>query len=298
MLSRIEFFFTETFTSLRRHPAMAVAAILCVASTLFVASMAGVAWLNAHYWVETKIDSVRFNVFFQPEASSEDSNLAVKRIEALSGVESVEFVSKETAWQKLQKEDPKLAREFSDNPYPDEAVVKAKDVSQIPLLVKQVSSWSDIVHSVKDYSDFTSKIEALREQVSRGGFVMGLILALLSLVIIHHTIELTLYARRKEIHIMALVGATPTTIAMPFLLEGFFYGICGAGIALGCTFMLYRYVSESLLNNYRAHLLWDTTVLMNGVITILIAGVCLGLIGSVVSVIKYLHNPRSKLTNA
>jgi len=297
MLSRIEFLFTETFTSLRRHPAMAFAATLCVASTLFVASMAGIMWLNAHYWVDTTISRVRFDVFFQPETSSEEADATVKRLQALSGVESVEFVSKDIAWEKLKEKDPKLTREFQENPYPDMAVVKATEITYIPALVKQIKKWPE-VHNVKDFSEFTANMNVLRTNVSRCGFAMGIILALLSLVIIHHTIELTLYARRKEIHIMSLVGATPTTVALPFLLEGFFYGVCGAAIALTGTFLLYRYISDSLLRLYGAHLLWESSVLTNGIITILVAGALLGLIGSIASVIKYLLNPRSKLTNA
>ena len=297
MLSRLEFFFTETALSLRRHPAMAFAAIICVASTLFVASFAGLAYLNANYAVTSAIDKVRFNVFFQVETSRDEANAAVERLKALDGVDTVQFVPKEIAWHKLKTEDPTLAKEFATNPYPDEAVVKVRDVNQIAAISKDVSSWAE-VHDVRDQVEFAGRLETIRGGVGRFGFAMGILLAILSLVIIHHTIELTLYARRKEIHIMSLVGATPTTVAMPFILEGLFYGIFGAGVALGCAYILYRYVSSFLLNGYGAHLQWDQSVLANGCLTILIAGAALGFIGSVVSVTKYLHQPRSKVTNA
>jgi cell division transport system permease protein len=134
--------------------------------------------------------------------------------------------------------------------------------------------------------------------VSRIGAIAGIILAILSLVIIHHTIELTLYARRREIFIMSLVGATPATIAMPFVLEGIVYGLVGAGVALGCVYALYGYVADNLLRTINAHLLAGSAVLYQGLAILLAGGLALGLFGSLVSVIKYLNRPRSKVTNA
>jgi cell division transport system permease protein len=127
---------------------------------------------------------------------------------------------------------------------------------------------------------------------------MGGILLLLSLVIIHHTIELTLYARRKEIHIMSLVGASPTTVALPFLLEGVIYGIFGGGMAFGFLTLLYNFFVVLMKNEYNAHMLQDPQLLTRGTAAILIAGVGLGVIGSTASIVKYLRRPRSRVTNA
>lgn len=297
MLSRLEFFITETFLSFRRHPAMAFAATICVASALFVASLAGLAILNMDFAVQTEIDRLRISVFFFPETSAREADETFARIQSLPKVASAVFVGKDEAWAKLKKENPKLAAEVKENPYPDGVVVRATDVSALAGLEETISKWPN-VHSVASAPDVSSKLETFREAVGRIGFVAGIILAVLALVIVHHTIELTLYARRKEIGIMTLVGATPTTVATPFLLEGMLYGVFGAGIALGCAWLLYGVATQHLLHDYGIGLLQDQFLLSRGALAILVVGVALGLFGSVASVTKYMRRPRSRMTNA
>ncbi|MHB9024178.1 MAG: cell division protein FtsX [Armatimonadota bacterium] len=297
MLTRIEFILTETIISLRRHPTMAFAATICVAAALFVAGIVGLVILNAKFAADTALSQVRFNVYFQRETSRTEARLVYERIGKLDGVDSAEFVPKEKPWEELKIEDPKLFKSLKRNPYPDAVVVKATRVGNIPALKETLQRWADI-HHVQDPMDVAGKLESFQEAVQRIGSVIGFVLAVLSLVIIHHTIELTLFARRKEIHIMSLVGATPSTVALPFLLEGIIYGLFGGAVALGFLTLLYNFAVSAVLKEYSAHLQPVAELLPNGILAILVAGVGLGLIGSTASVIKYLSRPRSKVTNA
>lgn len=297
MLSRIEFLISETFISLRRHPAMAFAAVICIAASLFVSGIVGLVILNADHTVDNALGRVRFKVFFQTETSRQEAWVAYKDIAEMPGVATAEFVAKEKAWDALKKKDHELAALVQRNPYPDSVTVKPVDVNALPALKKEISSWPE-VHSVRSDTKVSRFLETARVAVNHGGAIVGVILAILSLVIIHHTIELTLYARRKEIFIMSLVGATPDTVAMPFLLEGIVYGLLGGGIAAGTLFVLYRFTVMYTSQTYHTHLLTGSIELTHGVYALLIAGAVLGLLGSVVSVVKYLHRPRSKTTNA
>ena len=297
MISKIEFCITETMTSFRRHPAMAFAAITCVAAALFVAGLMGLAILNARFAVDSVMDKVRFNVFFHRETTRDEAMKAYQRIEKLPGVASAEFVGKEEGWRRTISNEPDLEKLIGNNPYPDQVVVKAKELHAIPGLIEKLKKWPE-VHVVKDVPTVSAKLENISSGISRYGIIIGVILAVLSLVIIHHTIELTLYARRREIFIMSLVGATPTTIAMPFLLEGIVYGLIGAGVALGGLYSLYFYFSAAVWEKYSASLLHSPLLLRDGIVVLAAAGVILGLFGSLVSVLKYLNRPRSKMTNA
>ncbi|MHB0938388.1 MAG: cell division protein FtsX [Armatimonadota bacterium] len=298
-MSRFIFFITETVTSFRRHPTMAFAAITCVAAALFAVGLVGLSMLNIHHAVKSAEGKVRFKVFYRKDATRDEALRTNERIQLLSNVESVEFVSKETAWAQMTE-----GRGMNDlpmliekNPLPDGSVVKPRDIRNIPALVAVIEKWPG-VEKVRYVEQVSTALENISAGLGRVGLIAGIILAVLSLVIIHHTIELTLYARRREIFIMSLVGATPATIAMPFLLEGIAYGLVGAGVALGFVSALYKYVSNSLLQSFNAHLLDDPAVLTQGVIALLIGGLVLGLFGSLVSVIKFLNRPRSKVTNA
>ena len=301
MLSRIEYVLTETFLSLRRHPMMAFAATTCIAATLFVAGIVGLALLNASNAVDNALHSVRFVVFFQPEKSRPETWAAYKNILKLNGVnpdmKATEYRPKEKYWKQLQREDPDYVKLFTENPIPDAVAVSALDVSSIPALKKEISQWPE-VKSIGDAPEVTAFLLRVRQAVGRIGIGMALILLLLSLVIVHHTIELTLYARRKEIHIMSLVGATPATVALPFLLEGIIYGIIGGGISFSILYFLYRFFAAMMKSDFGAQIFQSHVMVTHGLIAMAIAGVCLGLSGSVVSVMKYLHRPRSRVTNA
>lgn len=297
MLSKLEFFITETVTSFRRHPTMAFAAITCVAAALFAVGLVGVSLANLHHAVRTAEDKVRFSVFYRLDTSRDDALRANSRIELLSRVESVKFVSKETGWAEMTKDNEDLPMLIGRNPLPDSSEVKPKDIRDIPTLAKTIEEWPE-VEKVRYVQQVSSTLENISAGLGRVAAIAGIVLVVLSLVIIHHTIELTLYARRREIFIMSLVGATPATIAMPFLLEGIAYGLAGAAVAFGCVSALYNYVANSLLEKYNTHLLTDAALTQYGILLLLAGGLVLGLFGSLVSVIKYLNRPRSKVTNA
>lgn len=299
MFSNLEYVLAETLLSLRRHPMMAFAATTCIAATLFVAGIVGLALLNASATVNSALSSVRFVVYFHPDASRRQTWAAFKRIQQLDGVVAgtAEFRPKEKYWEKLKREDRKLVELLGKNPVPDAAAVQAVDVARIPALEDEIRQWPE-VNSIGDSPEVTAFLQKVKRAVGRIGFGLAVILLVLSLVIVHHTIELTLYARRKEIHIMSLVGAAPTTVALPFLLEGVVYGVLGGGISFGFLYLLYQYFALMIQSDFGSRIFSSPDLLLRGLLALALAGVFLGLSGSIVSVVKYLHRPRSKMTNA
>lgn len=298
MISQLEFFITETFISLRRHPAMAFAAITCVASALFVAGMVGLVIANAQYAVEGVKNNVRFIVWFHPETTPDAAKLTFARVKTLANVdgEASQFVSRDKPWESLRKKDPGMWKLIGRNPFPDHVEVKARSIEAIPGLVETIQKWPE-VDTVRYSADVSRILINITAGISKIGGIAGIILIILALVIIHHTIELTLYARRREIFIMSLVGATPATIAMPFLLEGIIYGVIGGVVGVGCVYALYLYIVSSMVE-YSASLQTNPVILGHGALYLLLGGIGLGFLGSLVSVLKYLNRPRSRVTNA
>ena len=288
MFSRLEFFLTETILGFRRHPAMASAAIICVASALFVAGLIGLGILNADRMVKDEVGRVALRLL-QSADSRDDAPDAANRIAQLPGVTTTEFVTKETGLGEMARKDQQLTTLVGTNPLPDSVVVKTTTLTAIPALQEQIKDFPE-VDSTSDAPEVSNFLLNAGKAVRFFGTIIGLVLGLISLVIIHHTIELTLYARRKEIQIMSLVGATPTTVAMPFLLEGIVYGIIGGGLGWPdcicstntCPPACKR--SSTPRSCPRAHpAAWHPGILA--------AGAVLGLLGSLVSVIKYLNQP-------
>jgi cell division transport system permease protein len=299
MISRIEFMITEAFLGLRRHPAMAFAAAVCVAATLSVAGIVGLALVNAGYAVDTVISQYTVSVYFKPSVVRADAQVLWNDIRALPGVAKATFITREDAWETMKKQlnDPNIDATLGGNPLPDRVDIQVASLESIPALEKEIASWPK-VDKVAHEDSFATNLDKLRKGVTTVGSIIGIILLALSLVIIHHTIELTLYARRKEITIMGLVGATPTAIALPFALEGIVYGFLGGSVATLCLGAFYKYAIVQVRLGYNTHLLDTSTLWLEGLIIVIAAGMLLGLSGALASVIKYLRNPRSKVTNA
>lgn len=292
MLSRLEFFITETFISMRRHPAMAFAASVCIAATLFVAGLIGLIVLNVNYATDKTLSQVRFHVYYHTEVKRGEAWASFRRIQRLPGVASAEFIPKEIPWAAQQD----MHSFLPGNPYPDHVIVQATSLEEIEPLKNEIRTWEE-VHKVQT-PEFIPTLINLTHAITKSGVIVGIILLALSLVIIHHTIELTLYARRREMFIMSLVGATPGTIALPFLLEGIVYGLLGAGVSLGVLLPLYQVAIKQMSANFQFSLANGGPAMTAGILTVVIAGAALGFIGSVISVLKYLRSPRSRLTNA
>jgi cell division transport system permease protein len=294
MLSRLEFFITETFISMRRHPAMAFAASICIAASLFVAGIVGLIVMNVNHFTDTTLSQVRFNVYFQAETSRQDAWAAYKKILKLPAVETAKFIpaEKATTWT----ENPELQKLLPANPLPDSVQVKATALEDIEGLKTQIRAWSDV--KKVQAPGYIQTLINIRTAVTKSGTVLGIVLFVLALIIIHHTIELTLYARRREMFIMSLVGATPGTVATPFLLEGIVYGLLGGAVAIGSLLPLYHEACRQLNVLSDVTLLGSGPEMTLGILVILGAGAVLGLVGSIISVIKFVRSPRSRLTNA
>lgn len=299
MFSRIEFIITETMISLRRHPGMAFAAVACVMAALFVSGFVGLIFLNARELVNSAMQSVRFIVYFHPETTREEAQAAFERIKALNGIdaEGTKFVTKEDAWENMKKNEKQDLQLMGRNPLPDCVNVKPILIEDIPELKARIETFPE-KQIIADEPNVSTFLLGVSKGIRQVGTLMGIVLLFLSLVIIHHSIELTIFARRKEIRIMSLVGATPLTIGMPFLLEGMIYGLLGGAAASGLLWALYQYLCHILQSQYQAHLLQDPVLYTNGALALLIFGIALGLLGSMGSVVKYLNRPKSKITNA
>ena len=122
-----------------------------------------------------------------------------------------------------------------------------------------------------------------------GGVAIGLFTA--TMFIVFNTIRLTVFARRREIQIMQLVGATPGFIRLPLVLEGLFHGVVGGALAAGLLLVGGRAVSQSLAA-FRSPLLGDAPTGTNAlqILGILVAaGALVGLCGSTLSIRRFLR---------
>ncbi|HLV80176.1 MAG TPA: permease-like cell division protein FtsX, partial [Chthonomonadaceae bacterium] len=224
---------------------------------------------------------------------SRDQTLALRdRIERLPGVGAIHLVTREQAWARLQSDEPNLTQAMPDNPLPDKLEVRALDASEVEGIASALRRRRDFP-DVAQVNDSSQEVRAMLGfariiDVLGGGAAIGLFLA--TLFIVHNTIRLTVFARRREIRIMQLVGATAGFIRFPLLLEGVLYGIVGAGIAGGivllCGHEVSRFVAE-----LHSPLIGDVPTRVGPrevLVSLVVLGSVLGLVGGHLSLRRFL----------
>ena len=235
-----EYFIQEVSRSLRRNNWTSFASIGTVAVSLFVLGVFLLLVLNMNRMAAALESQVQISVYLEDGLKADDRQDIASDIEALQGIESIRYISKDEAKARLEDRlgDQKyLLDALGDkNPLPDsfEVVVKSPDL--VETAAKAIDRMNG-VQEAKYGQDVIEHLFAITRLIRIFGLVLMVLLAGATLFIISNTIRLTVFARRKEIAIMKYVGATDWFIRWPFLLEGMVLGFVGgvlAAIALIC----------------------------------------------------------------
>ena len=279
------FLIHEAFLNIRRNGLMSLAALGTVTIALTV--------LGASLWTAYRINEIAqdepktFNevdVFLFAATTRDQTNDVMARLQKRPNVGHIRLVPKETAWAEMQSREPKLTDAVENNPLPDKLEVEAVDPGQIDRMVRTFGNRTDFpeVENVTAASDEVKILLGAARLVKAIGLTAALCLFVATLFIVNNTIRLTVFARRREIKIMQLVGATPGFIRFPLLLEGVFHGVVGAMIAGGLVlyggYAVARYVHElktPLLGDVPSRL--GPVELVGGLVAI---GALIGLVGS------------------
>lgn len=236
MLDRIEFLFGEAFVALRRNGLMTFAAISTVAVSLFLLGGLGYVYWRVAQYAQTIPGKFEMRVFLKDDATQADVQKTAQQLREIPGISGVNWIPKDKAWEAKKKQDPSLMDTY-ENPYPEAFKVRVQDLAESDRIADQIRALPTVTRDggvvyLKEEQDFVDN--ALR-LVRWLGAVFGGLLFLTGGVLIYNAIRLTLVARRVEIRIMQLVGASHFTIRVPFLIEGLVQGALGGLVA---TFMV------------------------------------------------------------
>jgi cell division transport system permease protein len=292
--STLLFLLQEAYQNIRRNGLMSLAALGTVTVALTV--------LGASVWTAYRIHEVaqqqpqKFNaidVFLLP-TTERNVTLAVEdRIRALRDVKEVHLVTKEQAWAHLEHTEPSLSEALPDNPLPDKLEVQARDGAKVGKLadgLRDKGRFPELMQ-VNDANQEVRSLLGLARVIRVLGTATAIGLFIATLFIVQNTIRLTVYARRREIRIMQMVGATPGFIRFPLLLEGVFYGVAGGVVACGILALCAREVSRFVMDLH-SPLVGDvpsqlsTPDVLSGLVAI---GALVGLVGSYLAMRRFLR---------
>ena len=288
-----EYFIQEVFHSLRRNNWMTFASIGTVAVSLFVLGVFLILVLNMNRLAGMLESQVQISVYLEDHLTDREKRQIGYDIESLQGIDSVTYVDRETAKERLKERlgDQKYLLDAlsEDNPLPDAFEVTVTT----PALVDSAAGAIDAMQGVEEAKygqDVVEHLFDITRLMRIFGFVLMGLLGGATLFIISNTIRLTVFARRKEIAIMKYVGATDWFIRWPFLLEGIVLGCIGGFIAAVALRSFYAAMAAKIYSTLAFFPLMPQYPFMNYVtLAILLAGIVIGAIGSVISLKRFLR---------
>lgn len=243
--TKFDYLLRETLLGLRRGGWMNWAAISTITVLLFLFGIS----LQSTWQLERMLNQFGSQLEVSAYLTSGFQASDMKPlVEALPDVVGVTPITKEEAWaslvQDLGMSDIEGATaQLKGNPLVDELKVKAKDSEAVPAIAHQLQQM-DGVDEVRYIDEAVTRLAQLNDGLQWTSAFIIAILSLTATAVITTTIRLIVLARRREIEVMQLVGATRIWIYLPFILQGATFGIAGAAVAWGLLFVIQRSLLE------------------------------------------------------
>jgi cell division transport system permease protein len=247
------FCLSEANQNLLRNPVLAIASITTTAVSLLVLGVFLLLSANVNS-ITTNIESqVAVRAFFSKSATAAQESSALTTVRGWSKVRSAKIVTAKQALDQLKTEfgdQGKVLNSLgSANPLEDSLSVTAKAPADVAPLAQALGKITGVVR-VSYQSQVVSRLFSLINSIRVVGLGVGVLLLLGALLVINNAIRLGIIARRREIAIMRLVGATESLVHWPFILEGLILGLIGSVVAAGVSWWgysaLYASASRSL----------------------------------------------------
>lgn len=283
----------DAFKSVTRNFSLSMASILCVTITLIILAVSVVIAANVNNATQNIESEMSIIVYLDGESTEDDAKNVESEILNIDGVAEIKFISKEEQKQNMSNynEAFEIILNYLDkNPLLDSYVVYVEDIKNISEIASDIEVIPNVV-TVKYGEGMVESVITAFDIIKNVtiGIVVGLILV--TIFLISNTIKLTIYSRKGEIEIMRLVGASNTTIKLPFIFEGFILGVIGSIIPVCIT--IYGYVIlYNTMHGYffseMLHLVEPFNFVFMVSITLVGIGALVGMYASVKSVRKYL----------
>ncbi|MBI2168783.1 MAG: ABC transporter permease [Actinobacteria bacterium] len=292
MAFKLDYFARETMVSLRRNLVMTLAGILTVAVSLFL--FGGVVLLSRmvdHGTARWK-EGVELEVFFVPTATQQQIDDVQQELKDSPNVKKFRFISKKEAldlFKRFFADQPELVEAVDPDTLPPSFRVVPKDPELTETIAVQFRGRPGVDEVLTAQEQVRRMLHAI-SWIRRLFFAISGVLLLSSFFLIVNTIRLATYARRREIQIMKLVGATNWFIRIPFMLEGLVQGAAGAGLAFGAVYVLQQILSDLVVRSegvFRSFFITTGDAVGIGLWVLVIGGV-VGVAGSAIGLRRFL----------
>jgi len=290
-VARTEYLIGEAFTNLRRNALVVTGAVLAVFVSLALAFAARVVQrvveVNTLQWQE----GTHVIVFLQPDGTQESQLALLETVQGWDEVEEAWYVTKLEAYEEFRvmfAGQPALLDEIDASILPPSIRIKLDDLDQHTVVRDQLIG-NPAVKEIVTAAAAIEQISTTSRVLNTLFLGLSIVLGVSSVILIANTIRMAIYARREEIEIMKLVGASNWFIRIPYLLEGLMEGMVGALLAVLAVWFGHsalRPLSESIA---LVNLSVDNAFLMRWGVIILAFGAAAGVLGSGLGLRRFLR---------
>jgi len=296
------FFVKEAMRGLSRNSAPALAALLTVMLTALVLGVF-IPIVQATTGTANEVrNRVVVDVYVKTDATPAESKELRAALGKTSNVKSIDFISKAEGLEQARKKNPRAFKDgaalLGENPLPDTYRVTPEDPGKVGLIVDRLAPRDADgvrVPSLAGIDEVRNKEEDTEKILSATGLVkiltagLAALLIFASIALIANTLRLSIFARRREVEVMKLVGATNWFIRWPFVIEGIFVGFMGGVLAVMLLTIAKETFIDPLADRFALLAAPDTIDFPLLIVVLLLACIAVSAAGSALTLRRFLR---------
>lgn len=300
--SNLGYSLREAGSHFTRNWTTSLGAVITIFLSLFIIGLfiVGSAMINS--MIGSVQDTVKISAFISDDASDEDVEAFMEKIEGWDNVKNVEFKTKDDALEDFQSSssdaDATISALDGENPLPRSYTIEMNEPSQVEEMANKIKQDSDF-QQIVDGGNVDESVLYGQEEVARlfqftdyirlAAVVLVALLTFVAFIFINNTIRLSITARRREIAIMRLVGASNGFIRGPFVAEGVLQALLGSLLAIGCLELVRNFLMPLIQENLK-FMPFNVSMAMYLATygSLILVGIVIGLFGSAIAMRRYL----------
>lgn len=296
-MSRVGFLFREALVNLRRNLLVVTGAVLAVFVSLFLAFLAlafsQLVEMNTEKWKEGVHIIVFLNDAGRDGVPADAHQVLLAEVQGWDEVLDAFYVDKTAAYEEYQQifaNDPDLL-EIIENPavLPASIRIELNDLDTYSTVEFRLNQQPALVNKISSAAQEIEQISALSGALNLIALGLSVLLGICAVILIANTIRLAIYARRDEVSIMKLVGASNWFIRVPFLLEGLIEGLVGAVLAVFSIWVASQTLASAAVGFRLFNLQIPGGFFLRWGVAFLLFGAAAGVIGSLLGLSRYLR---------
>jgi cell division transport system permease protein len=298
MALKVDYVVKETGKNIIRNPWLSIATVLCVCVSILLVGAALLTRAAASNATEFWSNDVEIVVFMNPDATQEQIDSVQRALDDNPSVASYTYLDHQAAYDEFvelfAEDSPELVESVTPDALPTNFKVQPTEANFDLVAALRTSFDSKPgVREVVAADESIRAIERISNIIGVGMLILAIIITVSALVLIGNTIQTAIFARRREIEVMKLVGATNWFIRIPFMLEGVLQGLIGSALGIGGVYALNSAFDRYIASDEAFDLFSNFTVASSDVfgvaVLLLIGGVLIGAIASAVAVTFYVN---------